>query len=177
MHAAARRARKGEQDVAYRRALMLMLRNARARGNLAWLLVKSGRTQDALRLAASAALLEPWSAPLLDTYAAALFAVGRCPEALTTEQRAIELLSEGRGQSAAGLPEYTTGLAAYAKACATPLRDGAGGAFSGGAQGFARRETLTLLMVTAFCGLSEGPVGTLAISWTTFVGAHSPKMV
>ena len=44
-------------------------------------------------------------------------------------------------------------------------------------QGFAAREIVTLLIVTGVVGLSGGPVGTLAMSWTTSTGAHSPKIV
>ncbi|MDB4943241.1 MAG: hypothetical protein JWP97_2775 [Labilithrix sp.] len=102
-----------EQEAAARRAVVLMPRNAYAYGNLARLLVDTKRSEAALPFATKAALLAPWSRAALTTYAATLFAVGRCTDALRTHQRAIDVSAEGVSrrdmmQLEARLTDYTT---------------------------------------------------------------------
>jgi tetratricopeptide (TPR) repeat protein len=78
---------------AFERALTLDPENAEAANGLAWLLLDEGASLDrALELAAQAADSE--RADHLDTYARALDAAGRCPEALVQARRAAALDGE-----------------------------------------------------------------------------------
>ncbi|MCY1074016.1 hypothetical protein [Archangium lansingense] len=52
------------------------------------------RYEEAMPLAAQALELAPWSIAILDTYAMAAAGLGRCEEALVTEQRALGMLQE-----------------------------------------------------------------------------------
>ena len=112
----------GEQEQALRRAVALLPRSARAYNALAWMLLGTKRAEAALPLATKAALLAPWDAAVLDTYAAALFAVGRCPDALEMQKRAVDLVPESTDRE--GMLPYTTHVMEYDKVCGTSARAG-----------------------------------------------------
>ncbi len=82
------------REQAYRKAKSLLPRDARANNALAWALVTAGKAEEALPFATVAALLEPWDAAVLDTYAASLFGVGRCADALRVQTRAVDVIPE-----------------------------------------------------------------------------------
>jgi tetratricopeptide (TPR) repeat protein len=105
-----------EREAALRKALTLLPGDSRAYNNLAWYLVGSGRGAEALPLATKAALLAPWDASVLDTYAACLFAVDRCADAARIEARAIDHLPEK--MTPEGRRVYTSKLVRYRDACA-----------------------------------------------------------
>ncbi|MFT3914572.1 MAG: DUF1570 domain-containing protein [Anaeromyxobacteraceae bacterium] len=81
-------------EKALRRAVELAPDDVESLVELAWFLVRAEREGEALPHARKAAFLAPWSAPVLDTYAGALQGLGQCPEALATERRAVDVLSE-----------------------------------------------------------------------------------
>jgi tetratricopeptide (TPR) repeat protein len=105
-----------EREAALRRAVALLPADASANNELAWVLAKSGRGEAALPLAMKAAMLAPWDAAVIDTYAAALFAVGRCADAVKAQTRAIDLIPEQlRGTK--GVRSYGEALRRYRSAC------------------------------------------------------------
>ena len=59
--------------------------------------------------------LAPWDALILDTYAATLFAVARCPDALTMQKRAADLAPEWAAHESV-LP-ITAKVAEYSSVC------------------------------------------------------------
>ncbi len=90
-----------EQDrriEAFRRAAAGDAPSAAALNELAWELLGAGRSGEALPLARRAAGLEPWSSPVLDTYSGVLEDLGHCAEALAVQHRAVDVLSERRGE-------------------------------------------------------------------------------
>ncbi len=89
-----------ERLAALRRAAALVPEDAWALNDVAWGLHQAGASGEAFPLAARAARLAPASASVLDTWAAILADVGRCPEALLAQRRAVDLL----GNRVAGPP-------------------------------------------------------------------------
>ena len=85
---------KADREAAYKKAVELSPDDVSAANGLAWLYVTQGRYQEAFPLARQALVLAPWSPHILDTYAVAAAGLGRCPEAILAEQRAIDLLQE-----------------------------------------------------------------------------------
>jgi tetratricopeptide (TPR) repeat protein len=83
-----------EQEAAYKKALQLAPKSVSASNGLAWFYVTQYRYEEAFPLAQRAVQLAPWSSHVLDTYAVAAAGLGRCPEAILAEQRAIDLLQE-----------------------------------------------------------------------------------
>jgi tetratricopeptide (TPR) repeat protein len=79
---------------ALRRAAALIPDDAWALNDVAWGLHQAGASGEAFPLAARAARLAPASASVLDTWAAILADVGRCPEALLAQSRAVDLLGD-----------------------------------------------------------------------------------
>jgi Flp pilus assembly protein TadD len=79
---------------ALERAARLSPDDAEALNNLAWEKVTHGDPATGLKLASRATHIVPWSSAMLDTLAAALFKLGRCPEARDIEQRAVSLLHD-----------------------------------------------------------------------------------
>ncbi len=110
-----------DREAALRRAVVLMPRNAVALNNLAWELVTTQRAEAALPFAAKARLLAPWDPEIIDTHAATLYALGRCPDALSAQRRAVDLL--GEHSSPSYVAQYTGTLATYEKACGEPARE------------------------------------------------------
>ena len=72
-----------------------------------------GDPAKALELAQRAAALRPYSATIVDTYAAALAAVGRCSEAVDRAHQAIDLL----GHTARSRPQLVARLHRYERDC------------------------------------------------------------
>jgi tetratricopeptide (TPR) repeat protein len=106
-----------EREAALRKAIALLGDEARAYNELAWYLVENGRAEEALPMAARAAGLAPRDAAVLDTYAASLFSVGRCPEALQVQLRAIDKLPEDGRHSPEWMSHFPEVLARYRAAC------------------------------------------------------------
>jgi tetratricopeptide (TPR) repeat protein len=82
---------------------------------LAWQEMEGGQYKDALPLAARAVQLQPWSAPVVDTLAAVYDGLHRCPDAVTTERRAIDLLVDRVRPEV--VAEYGQRLAKYLSEC------------------------------------------------------------
>ena len=104
-----------EREAALRKAITLLPRSAEAYNELAWELVTTQRGEAAFPFAAKAMLLAPWSAPVVDTYAATLFTVGRCADALVAQRRALDLI--GETASHAEIMPYRQHLARYLQEC------------------------------------------------------------
>ena len=79
-----------QAEAQFRAVVALQPRNAAALNNIAWLLA-SQRKPGATALAEQANALMPERAPLLDTLALAQEADNRLPEAIKTQQRAVDL--------------------------------------------------------------------------------------
>ena len=80
-----------EKEAALRKAVQLNPDNATAQNALAWLLVTSDRTREALPIANRALDLAPWNPAIVDTLAEVAARLGRCPEALRLEVRAMAM--------------------------------------------------------------------------------------
>jgi len=106
------------READYRKALELAPESETALNELAWLLVSTEREGEALPLAKKAAFLAPWSAPTLDTLAAALQGLGRCQDALAIQRRAVDVLTEQA--SAETRKRYTDRVDALAAKCGAP---------------------------------------------------------
>jgi tetratricopeptide (TPR) repeat protein len=106
-----------ECEAALRQAVALLAGQARAYNELAWYLVQSGRAEEALPMATKAAYLAPRDPEVLDTYAASLFSVGRCPDALRVQLRAIDNLPENVSRNPGWTSHFTVVLARYRAAC------------------------------------------------------------
>jgi tetratricopeptide (TPR) repeat protein len=106
----------GEREGALRQAVKLDPNDPHSLNNLAWLLVEQHKAKEALPLALRAIKRAPADASIIDTYAAALFDMGRCKSAIEHEERAIELLRDSKKSSdAKALHEH---LAAFKSGCA-----------------------------------------------------------
>lgn len=82
------------REEALRKAVAAGPANAIALNNLAWLLLETGRSGEALPLARSAVGLAPWSSAALDTLAQVSDDLGLCAQALQVERRAVDVLPE-----------------------------------------------------------------------------------
>lgn len=111
-----KRGNEAPREQAYRRAASLLPRDARAYNQLAWALVSAGKAEEALPFAIKASLLEPWDAAVLDTYAASLFGVGRCADALRVQTRAVDVIPEHAAGSKLAKSLHAT-LDRYQKEC------------------------------------------------------------
>jgi tetratricopeptide (TPR) repeat protein len=86
-----------EKEASLRKAVVLNDSNAQAQNRLAWLLVTSGRATEALPFANRALDLAPWEPNIVDTLAEVAVQLGKCPEALQLERRAVRMAgSEGK---------------------------------------------------------------------------------
>ena len=83
------------REQALRKAVEAGPASARALNSLAWQLLGTGRSREALPLASKAAGLAPWGAAELDTLVGVLEDLGRCQDALAVERRAVDVLPEG----------------------------------------------------------------------------------
>jgi tetratricopeptide (TPR) repeat protein len=83
------------REEALRRALATSPFNTMALNDLAWTLLQTGRSAEALPLAREAVSLAPWIPAIVDTLAATLARLGRCAEAVAMQQRAIDQLADG----------------------------------------------------------------------------------
>lgn len=103
-----------EKEAALRKAVALNDANARAQNELAWLLVTSGRAREALPFANRALDLAPWNPSIVDTLAEVAAQLGKCPQALVLDRRAVRM-AESRGRKSESL---RTRLGEMEKRCA-----------------------------------------------------------
>jgi tetratricopeptide (TPR) repeat protein len=108
-----------ERLAALRRAAALLPDDAWALNEVAWGLLEAGASGEAFPLAARAARLAPGNASVLDTWGAILADVGRCPEALLAQRRAVDLLGELAAAEAAR--EIRDRLARIEAQCGAPV--------------------------------------------------------
>jgi hypothetical protein len=106
-----------ERETTLRRALELAPEEPFLLGLLAWTYVSERQPQKALSPSARAVRLSPWSANALNTYAAALAGVGRCPEAHSVQLQAVSALADAASPTARR--EFQARLATYER-CAKP---------------------------------------------------------
>lgn len=118
---------EGREDLAaerlasLRRAAALLPDDAWALNDIAWGLVQAGAAGEALPLAARAARLAPGGPAVLDTWAAVLADVGRCPEALLAQRRAVDLIGERVSAAQAGeIREHLVRVEAQCGAAPSP---------------------------------------------------------
>jgi hypothetical protein len=113
---AAELASKGEDSTAmFDRALVLAPTDTMLLNNVAWDAALRGHGARAIELSERAVAQRPYLAHYVDTLAAALAVAGRCPEALTRQQQAIDLL--GHSANEATSKGYLSRLALYAEGC------------------------------------------------------------
>lgn len=105
-----------ECEHARRRAVALAPENPWALNELARKLLENGGSEEALSLAIRAANRAPWDAGIVDTYARALFLLGKCPAALKAQLRAADLLADTRRKSKFAAAFYER-LGEYEGAC------------------------------------------------------------
>ena len=105
-----------KQEGLWRRALQQAPKSPVALKGLAWTLIENGRGAEALPLAARAIERAPWDWRAIDTYAAALFVVGRCREAAATEKRALDQVSESE-RAHKDIAAIEKNLAMYQQTC------------------------------------------------------------
>ncbi len=82
------------RETALRKATEADPANTNALNDLAWDLLGTGRSGEALPLASKAAGLEPWNPAVLDTLAGVLEDLGSCADALAVQRRAVDVLPE-----------------------------------------------------------------------------------
>lgn len=104
-------------EAALRRSVDVDPLNAAARNALARYLLQSGKALDALH-ANEAVRLAPWSPSSIDTLAAVAQALGRCPEALRLQRRAVENIRES--DRAGQLKRYLDRLVSLEQSCGAP---------------------------------------------------------
>ncbi len=86
---------RAEKEAALRKAIVLNDSNAQAQNQLAWLLVTSGRAREALPFANRALDLAPWNPSIVDTLAEVAVQLGKCPQALQLDRRAVRMAEDG----------------------------------------------------------------------------------
>jgi tetratricopeptide (TPR) repeat protein len=94
--------RKGELaevSQARTRAAELMPDDADILNKLAWTHLQKGETVDGLKVVSRALALAPGNVFVLDTHAALLFQLHRCPEAIAMQRRAMDMLHEHAPES------------------------------------------------------------------------------
>jgi tetratricopeptide (TPR) repeat protein len=79
-----------ERALAYQKAMGLLPEHPDAYGALAVMAAEEGRKKEALALAQTAVRRAPWDGHFLDVFADALAAMGRCKDAMRTEERAAD---------------------------------------------------------------------------------------
>ncbi|QSQ28460.1 DUF1570 domain-containing protein [Pyxidicoccus parkwayensis] len=83
-----------------KRAAELLPNDARILNNLAWYYVQVQEPAKGLAAAQKAVSLAPGDSAVLDTHAALLFQLDRCPEALGMQRRALDMLHENASDAA-----------------------------------------------------------------------------
>lgn len=83
------------QEAARLRAVELIPDHVGAQNGLARYYARTAQPEKGLAAAQRALALAPGNASVLDTYSTILFQLGRCHEALSTQQLAVEMLYEG----------------------------------------------------------------------------------
>jgi hypothetical protein len=104
-----------ERESALRQAVKLNGTDPRSLNELAWLLVEERKPSEALPLALRAVKRAPFDTAIIDTYAFALFGVGRCKSAVEHEERALELQRDAKPSER--ISELNRHLADFKSAC------------------------------------------------------------
>jgi tetratricopeptide (TPR) repeat protein len=104
-----------EEEEALKKAVSLGSENAFAANNLAWHYVNQKRYIAALPLAKRAMDLAPWSSSAWDTYALIAFGLKNCNEAISAQNRALELIPDRADRGAA--KSYQARLDSYQARC------------------------------------------------------------
>ena len=91
---------RGEREAAYRRALKIDRDNPEVLDALAWVLLMSRRTEEALVLALRAVSRAPHDPGAHETLAEALMRRGRCQAALQQQRRALDRVTEASSRAA-----------------------------------------------------------------------------
>jgi hypothetical protein len=104
-----------ERESALRQAVKLDGADPRSLNELAWLLVEEHKASEALPLALRAVKRAPFDAAIIDTYASALFGVGRCKSAVEHEERALELQRDAKPSER--ISDLNRHLADFKSAC------------------------------------------------------------
>jgi len=107
-----------EQMNAVSKAVELLPDNALALSTKAAFLLEERKAAEAAPFAVRAATVAPYSPPVLVTLAGVQAALGRCTEAVASQARAMELLSEQASAQARQL--FEAKLAEYQNHCVTP---------------------------------------------------------
>ncbi|OJT25002.1 hypothetical protein BO221_11485 [Archangium sp. Cb G35] len=107
-----------EREAAYAKAVARSPNDASPANELAWVYVLQGRYAEALPLAARAVELAPWDPSILDTYAMTVAGLGRCEEAILTEQRALDVLQDSQDPKLVKL--FSERLAAFTSTSCVP---------------------------------------------------------
>jgi tetratricopeptide (TPR) repeat protein len=110
------RSEVAEREAALRQAVKLDPTDPGSLNDLAWLLLEQKKAMEALPLALKAFKRAPNDSAIIDTYAMALFRMGRCQTAVAHEKRALELQRDANrsSQMSAELKEH---LAQFKSAC------------------------------------------------------------
>jgi hypothetical protein len=106
-----------EKERAYRRALELRPDNAIVMNELAWLLVRQHRAEEAEPLAKEALERRADDWKVNDTYAAVQMLLGRCRDAVAYETKAADL---AKSAAQAAQQRVAVRLSTYRSACASP---------------------------------------------------------
>ena len=114
-----------EREAAFRKAVDLRPGDPTALNSLARLYVEQGRPTDAGPLITKAIQLAPYDPGTLDTLAAVQAMLGRCSEAVASQSRAIDALTEGT--TAAARRGFQDRLERYRTRCTSAAPPGAGG--------------------------------------------------
>jgi tetratricopeptide (TPR) repeat protein len=88
-----------EAEEARKRAAELLPNDANILNSLAWHYVQTREPVKGLAAAQKAVALSPGDSAILDTHAALLFQLDRCPEALGMQKRALDMLHERASES------------------------------------------------------------------------------
>jgi hypothetical protein len=104
-------------EAALRRAVALAPRDPHALNGLAWLLVETGRSAEAMGFALRAVKRAPWNAGVIDTFARALFLTGSCEQALDLQRRVTVIDIPANETPASSGAERRRHLEEYEAAC------------------------------------------------------------
>jgi tetratricopeptide (TPR) repeat protein len=107
---------KDEKEAALRKAVQLNADSAVAHNELAWYLATHGRAKEALPIVNRALDLAPWEPNIIDTLATVAAELGKCPEALVLQRRAVGMLPPNDSNE----QKFRDRLAAFERRCSAP---------------------------------------------------------
>jgi tetratricopeptide (TPR) repeat protein len=114
--AALTEADKDEKEGALRKAVQLNADSAVAHNDLAWFLATHGRAKEALPVANRALDLSPWNPSMIDTLATVAAELGKCPEALILQRRAVGMVPPNDSNE----QKFRDRLSALERRCSVP---------------------------------------------------------